>query len=163
MLVLPWQRKNHWPNTSDQLEVEVPSEDTSGGFLKLGVPFWGSHNEDYSIWGSILGSPCLGKLPSSSLKGSVWKGYLCFCPVQALPGLHGRSHTDQPGPIASQNLVTGPWLATTIFLLHKPPGVTATSARVAVAEATTAISGPVQQKIEFRLSAWTRPTKHTDS
>ena len=34
-----------------------------GGFLKLGVPFGGSQNKDYSIWGSISGSPCFGKLP----------------------------------------------------------------------------------------------------
>ena len=30
---------------------------------KLGVPFGGSHNKDYSVLGSILGFPCLGKLP----------------------------------------------------------------------------------------------------
>ena len=30
------------------------------GFLKLGVPFGGPHNKDYSILGSILGSPILG-------------------------------------------------------------------------------------------------------
>ena len=35
-----------------------------GGFPKLGVPFLGGHhNEGYSIVGSILGSPYLGKLP----------------------------------------------------------------------------------------------------
>ena len=27
------------------------------GFPKLGVPFWGPHNKDYSILGSILGYP----------------------------------------------------------------------------------------------------------
>ena len=26
-----------------------------GGFPKLGVPFWGPHNKDYCILGSILG------------------------------------------------------------------------------------------------------------
>ena len=35
-----------------------------GGFPKLGVPFGGPHNKDYSILGSILGSPYLGKLPN---------------------------------------------------------------------------------------------------
>ena len=36
------------------------------GFLKFEVPFWGgSHNKDYSISGSILGSPCFGKLPNT--------------------------------------------------------------------------------------------------
>ena len=35
----------------------------NGGFPKLGVPFWGSLDKDYSIWGFILGSPYLGKLP----------------------------------------------------------------------------------------------------
>ena len=33
------------------------------GFPKLGVPYWGPHNKDYSILGSILGSPYFGKLP----------------------------------------------------------------------------------------------------
>ena len=28
-----------------------------------GVPFWGPNNKDYSILGSILGSPYFGKLP----------------------------------------------------------------------------------------------------
>ena len=34
-----------------------------GGFPKLGVPFWGSQDKEYSILGSILGSPHFGKLP----------------------------------------------------------------------------------------------------
>ena len=35
-----------------------------GGFPKLGVPYWGgSYNQDYSIFGSTLGFPYLGKLP----------------------------------------------------------------------------------------------------
>ena len=34
-----------------------------GGFPKLGVTFWGPNNKDYSIWGSMLGSPYFGKLP----------------------------------------------------------------------------------------------------
>ena len=35
-----------------------------GGFPKLGVPFSkGPNNEDYSILGSVLGSPYFGKLP----------------------------------------------------------------------------------------------------
>ena len=33
-----------------------------GGSQEL-VPFGGTHNEDYKILRSILGSPCLGKLP----------------------------------------------------------------------------------------------------
>ena len=35
------------------------------GFPKLGYHFGGPYNEDYRIWGSILGSPYLGKLPHS--------------------------------------------------------------------------------------------------
>ena len=35
----------------------------SGGFPRLGVPFVGSLNEDFSCWGSILASPYFGKLP----------------------------------------------------------------------------------------------------
>ena len=34
-----------------------------GCFPQLGVPFWGSDNKDYSIWGSILGFLYFGKLP----------------------------------------------------------------------------------------------------
>ena len=46
-----------------------------GGFLKLGVSYWGGpHNKDYSILGSILGSPYLGKLPN----GLESKGTLGF-------------------------------------------------------------------------------------
>ena len=36
---------------------------TYGGFPKLGLPFWGPNNKDHSIFGSILGSPYLGKPP----------------------------------------------------------------------------------------------------
>ena len=34
-----------------------------GSFPKLGVPFGGPYNRDYSILGSKLGSPYFGKLP----------------------------------------------------------------------------------------------------
>ena len=33
------------------------------GLPKFGVPFWGPCNKDYSILGSMLGSPNVGKLP----------------------------------------------------------------------------------------------------
>ena len=33
------------------------------GFPELGVAFWGPYNKDYSILGSILGSPYFEKLP----------------------------------------------------------------------------------------------------
>ena len=46
-----------------------PSICISGGFPVLGLPFLGPHNKDYSILGSILGSPYLGKLPSRSMIG----------------------------------------------------------------------------------------------
>ena len=42
-----------------------------GGFLKLGVPFWGPNSKDYSILGSILGSPYLQKLPFWDSKGTM--------------------------------------------------------------------------------------------
>ena len=32
------------------------------GFPKLGVPFWGPHNKDYSVLVSILEYPNFGKL-----------------------------------------------------------------------------------------------------
>ena len=34
-----------------------------GSFPKLGLPFWGPYNRDYSILGLILGSSYVGKLP----------------------------------------------------------------------------------------------------
>ena len=40
-----------------------------GSFPKSGVPFWGPLNKDYSILGSILGSPDLGKLPFKDFEG----------------------------------------------------------------------------------------------
>ena len=53
---------------AEGLEHLGPAASTlNGGFLKLRVPFWGIHNKDYSILGTILGSPCLGKLPNGSL------------------------------------------------------------------------------------------------
>ena len=33
-----------------------------GGVQKSGVPFWGPHNKDYSIWGVYIGVLYLGKL-----------------------------------------------------------------------------------------------------
>ena len=33
------------------------------GFPKIRCTFWGPHKKDYSILGSILGSPYFGKLP----------------------------------------------------------------------------------------------------
>ena len=47
-----------------------------GAFPKLEVPFWRvPYNKDYSIFGSILGSPYLGKLP-----------YLGYCPPSVTVG-----------------------------------------------------------------------------
>ena len=45
--------------------LEVPRVGhRNGGFPKLGVLFGRYHNKDYSILGSILGSPYVGKLPN---------------------------------------------------------------------------------------------------
>ena len=43
-----------------------------GSFLKLAVPFWGSHNKDYGILGFILGSPFFGKLSPIKQIRSTW-------------------------------------------------------------------------------------------
>ena len=43
-----------------------------GRFPKLGVLFEGSYNKDYSMLGSILGSPCFGKLPYTA--GQTFQG-----------------------------------------------------------------------------------------
>ena len=40
-----------------------------GGFPKLGVPFGGPYNKDYSILGSVLGSPYSRKLPIVEVRG----------------------------------------------------------------------------------------------
>ena len=46
-----------------ELEERVHGVWQFEGFPKLGVPFRGPKNKDYSILGSILGSPYFGKLP----------------------------------------------------------------------------------------------------
>ena len=48
------------------IKKRPPLEDLNGGFPKLGVPFWGviCFFKDYSILGSVLGSPYCGKLPN---------------------------------------------------------------------------------------------------
>ena len=43
--------------------AETPYRDDVGGFKKLEVPFWRPYNKDWSILGSIKGSPYFGKLP----------------------------------------------------------------------------------------------------
>ena len=60
--------------------VTTPAAPANGrkyrGFPKLGVPFGGPYNKDYSILGSILGSPYFRKLPysgSQKVKGAVLK------------------------------------------------------------------------------------------
>ena len=50
-----------WGWGSEGLELKV---ERTGGFPKLGTPFRGPDNKGYSILGSILGSPYLGKLPT---------------------------------------------------------------------------------------------------
>ena len=42
----------------------------TGGFPKLGVPFWGPNNKDHNILVSILVSPFLGKLPTVEWEGT---------------------------------------------------------------------------------------------
>ena len=55
-----------------------------GGFSKLGVPYlFGSpYNKDYSILGSILGSPNFGKLPYDLLLKHVAQGNFRQCRIQ---------------------------------------------------------------------------------
>ena len=44
-----------------------------GDFPKLGVPFWGVPMiKNYSILGSMLGFPYLGKVPQSETEESKW-------------------------------------------------------------------------------------------
>ena len=45
-----------------------------GDFPKLGVPFRGPNNKDYSILGSILGYPYFGKLPYLSKRDGPLEG-----------------------------------------------------------------------------------------
>ena len=55
----------------------APGRAVYRGFPKLGVFFVGPNIKDYSIWGSILGSPSFGKLPYRGPLG-VLKGYIQF-------------------------------------------------------------------------------------
>ena len=54
------------------------------GFPKLGVPFGAPHNKDYSIFGSVLGSPYFGKLPFRAWCSGIVAG---FCRAEAGPDL----------------------------------------------------------------------------
>ena len=47
----------------------------SGGFPNYGYLFGGPHNKDYSILGSILGSPYFGKLPSSVIGPDISRSF----------------------------------------------------------------------------------------
>ena len=51
---------------SDYKATAVKLNGWTGSFPKLGVPFWGPHNKDYSILGSILGSPIVGNYQQES-------------------------------------------------------------------------------------------------
>ena len=51
------------PYTSGKLENKPNKEHTYGVSQNYGYLFEGPHNKDYSILGSILGSPYFGKLP----------------------------------------------------------------------------------------------------
>ena len=55
---------NREPRNNQEPDKWLQNKNT-WGFLKLGVPFWGPHNKDHNILGSILGSPNFGKLPLS--------------------------------------------------------------------------------------------------
>ena len=46
----------------------------NGDFPKLGVPFGGPYDKDYTILGSILGSPYFGKLPNPQLRIGFFRG-----------------------------------------------------------------------------------------
>ena len=52
----------YFKTRENRLEL-VGNKGIYGAFPKLGVPFWGHNNEDYSFLGSTLGSPYFGKLP----------------------------------------------------------------------------------------------------
>ena len=62
---------------------------TKWGVSSIGVPFWGPHNKEYSIWGSIytlnpkpLGSEYLGQLLSEAKRiGVSVFGSLGFQPL----------------------------------------------------------------------------------
>ena len=42
-----------------------------GSFPKLGYPYWGPYNKDYSILGSILGPPILGNYHVAAVQAMV--------------------------------------------------------------------------------------------
>ena len=75
-----------------------------GGFPKLGVPFGGPNNKDYSILGSILGSPYFGKLPyppNPSIEGNQ-EG-----PLIRVQGLRRISSGSASGPFCLISLSPG--------------------------------------------------------
>ena len=76
-----------------------------GGFPKLGVPFGGPYNKDYSILRSILGYPNFGKLPYMYI-------HICMC-VTPLNEEHPR-----PSPKSYEPLYIHSFHVILDFLLH---------------------------------------------
>ena len=63
------------------------------GFPKIGGTFFGgSHNKDYSILGSILGSPYFGKLPYLCIRREMrmLKRYACGNRLCSVPRVRGN-------------------------------------------------------------------------
>ena len=76
-----------------------------GGFPKLGVQNWGPHNKDYSILGSILGSPYLGKLPYHAIFLPVLYVALPVCRVYGVLGHRNKGPFAPAGESHNGNIL----------------------------------------------------------
>ena len=63
-----WSQEPARPKGTSLHSISFLFQKLMGGSKKEGYRMEGPHNEDYSIWGSILGSPYFGKLPNNNRK-----------------------------------------------------------------------------------------------
>ena len=82
-------------------KLGVPFKGGHRGIYRVGYHFGGPHNKDYSILGSISGSPFFGKLPCMSGQFasttalqtefvSLQESFVVFC-TEVRPKLRGRA------------------------------------------------------------------------
>ena len=140
-----------------------------GGFPKLGIPFWGTHNKDYSILGSIGGGGVGGVSrlrfpPDPHLRSSRFSRHprlrqaptRRFAKNRNLRGLGGFCGEKAPGPWWAgpqalgarapsplETWPTGPWgLDPAEFLWAAPSPFWRPGQQAAVDRLTTQTSGP---------------------
>ena len=86
----------------------------TGGFPKLGVPFWGPNNKDYSILGLHWGSPILGKyqVGSSNIRCDILQSVFGALIILGKPtqGLHTSSSTQHAPAQSLRPLLRYPYM-----------------------------------------------------